>query len=105
MGFTVAGPDLFYTSGHPGPGVEMANPLGLIQSTDAGQSWTPRSRQNQSDVHTLTASQDSVTGYDGTAVLTTTDGRQWSSSGAWGRGSTWHRCRWSARAGLAGGPC
>ncbi|MDT0167302.1 hypothetical protein Q9R32_17250, partial [Actinotalea sp. AC32] len=37
MGFTAAGPDHFYSSGHPGPGVDMANPVGLIESTDAGE--------------------------------------------------------------------
>ena len=77
MGFTAAGPDRFYSSGHPGAGVDMANPVGLIESTDAGQTWSTLSREGQSDFHTLTASQTGVTGYDGTAVLSTPDGQTW----------------------------
>jgi len=77
MGFTAAGPNHFYSSGHPGPGVKMANPVGLIESTDAGQTWSTLSREGQSDFHTLTASQAGVVGYDGTAVLSTADGQSW----------------------------
>lgn len=77
MGFTVAGPDHFYASGHPGPGVDMPNPVGLIESTDAGETWSPLSREGQTDFHTLTASAAGVTGFDGTAVLNTTDGQTW----------------------------
>ena len=35
MGFTVAGPNHFYASGHPGEGSDLPNPVGLITSTDA----------------------------------------------------------------------
>ena len=37
MGFTIAGPDHFYASGHPGPGSDLPNPVGLVESTDAGR--------------------------------------------------------------------
>lgn len=77
MGFTAAGPNHFYASGHPGAGVDMADPVGLIESTDAGKTWSTLSRQGQSDFHTLTASKASVTGFDGTAVLSTADRRTW----------------------------
>lgn len=77
MGFTAAGPNHFYSSGHPGPGVDMANPVGLIESTDAGQTWSTLSREGETDFHTLTASQAGVAGYDGSAVLTTADGHSW----------------------------
>lgn len=77
MGFTAAGPDHFYSSGHPGPGVNMANPVGLIESTDAGETWSTLSREGQTDFHTLTASAAGVMGFDGTAVLNTTDGQTW----------------------------
>ena len=36
-----------------------------ITSTDAGQTWTPLSRQGQSDFHALTASGRTVYGFDG----------------------------------------
>lgn len=62
---------------HHGAGVDMANPVGLIESTDAGKTWSTLSRQGQSDFHTVTASKAGVIGFDGTAVLTTTDRRTW----------------------------
>ena len=77
MGFTAAGPDHFYSSGHPGVGVDMPNPVGLIESTDAGQTWSALSRQGQTDFHALTASKSGVVGFDGSAVLRTTDGKSW----------------------------
>ncbi len=77
MGFTVAGRDHFYASGHPGPGTDLPNPLGLIESTDGGQSWSPVSRQGESDFHALTASSGSIVGFDGAAMLATADGTTW----------------------------
>lgn len=77
MGFTAAGPDHFYSSGHPGAGVDMPNPVGLIESTDAGQTWAALSREGKTDFHALTASQAGVLGVDGAAVVATTDGRNW----------------------------
>ena len=65
MGFTIAGPDHFYASGHPATGTDLPDPVGLITSTDAGRTWTPLSRQGQSDFHALTTSPAGVIGYDG----------------------------------------
>lgn len=79
MGFTVAGPDHFYASGHPGPGTDLPQPVGLIESTDGGRTWTSVSRGGESDFHTLTASSSGVTGFDG-SVRTTTDGVTWETS-------------------------
>ncbi len=39
MGFTVAGPDHFLASGHPGEGQGGHSSVGLIESTDGGQTW------------------------------------------------------------------
>ena len=77
MGFTVAGPDHFYSSGHPRAGVNLPNPVGLIESTDAGKTWSALSRQGQTDFHALTASKSGVVGFDGSVVLRTTDGKSW----------------------------
>lgn len=77
MGFTVAGPDHFYASGHPGPGVELPEPVGLIESLDGGVTWAPLSRQGQSDFHALTSSDAGVVGFDGAATSITTDGTTW----------------------------
>ncbi len=76
MGFTVAGSNRFYASGHPGEGSDLPNPVGRITSTDAGQTWTPLSRQGESDFHALTASPAGVLGNDGT-LRASQDGRQW----------------------------
>ena len=77
MGFTVAGPGHYYASGHPGQGSELPEPVGLIESQDAGQTWQSLSRAGQSDFHTLTTSRAQITGYDG-VLRTTSDGTTWS---------------------------
>ena len=58
MGFTVSG-DTAYASGHPGPTTpdSFGSPnLGLIVSTDRGQSWDNVSLTGQTDFHALTVS-------------------------------------------------
>ena len=76
MGFTIAGPGRFYASGHPGPGVDLPQPVGLIESTDSGATWQVRSRAGISDFHTLTASTAGVLGFDG-ALLASRDAQTW----------------------------
>ena len=53
MGFTVAGPGHFLASGHPGQGEKGPSSLGLIESTDGGQSWQPLSLTGEADFHAL----------------------------------------------------
>ena len=56
MGFA-AGPDgRLYASGHPGPGVDLANPLGLVQSEDGGRRWEPVSLEGVVDFHAMAVS-------------------------------------------------
>ncbi|ABS06050.1 F510_1955 family glycosylhydrolase [Kineococcus radiotolerans] len=76
MGFTVAGPDHFYASGHPGPGVDLPQPVGLIETTDGGRTWQALSRQGESDFHALAASAGGVVGFDGTLRFSS-DGTTW----------------------------
>ena len=76
MGFGVVGPDHFVASGHPGPDADLPNPVGLIESRDGGETWTPLSRQGESDFHALAASEAAVIGFDG-ALRRTTDGTTW----------------------------
>ncbi|MFH5823428.1 F510_1955 family glycosylhydrolase [Georgenia sp. AZ-5] len=80
MGFTVVGPDTFLASGHPAPDDDAPANLGLLRSTDAGETWTEVSLGGQSDFHALTAVDDKIYGLDSTtgAVKHSADG-----------GSTW----------------
>ncbi len=56
--------------------VDLPQPMGLIESTDGGSTWSPVSRQGRSDFHALTASSAGVLGYDG-SLLRSSDGRAW----------------------------
>ena len=82
MGFT-GGTDhgVLYASGHPGEGSDLANPLGLIRSTDAGRTWEKLSRQGESDFHALTATKSGIVGFDG-ALRTSPDGKTWNTTAA-----------------------
>ena len=53
MGFTVTGPDHFLASGHPGAGQGGHSSVGLIESTDAGQTWKELSLGGEADFHAL----------------------------------------------------
>lgn len=75
MGFTVTGTS--YASGHPGPGTDLPDPVGLIRSTDGGTSCEQLSPQGESDFHALTASDAGITAYDGRSLSATTDGATW----------------------------
>lgn len=82
MGFTTTGePGHFYASGHPGSGVDLPNPVGLIESNDGGETWQPLSRQGQSDFHSLTYSQAGIVGFDG-AMRTSANGQSWTTAEA-----------------------
>jgi hypothetical protein len=92
--------DALYSSGHPAPGSELANPFGLIKSRDGGKTWQPLAFTGESDFHTM------ATGYATNAVYvanreensrigrgihyTLTDGRQWNRAAAQGLGHLLH---------------
>ncbi|OBA45762.1 F510_1955 family glycosylhydrolase [Kocuria sp. ICS0012] len=76
MGFTVTPEGRYLASGHPSPGTELPEPLGLAESTDGGQSWSVLSRGGESDFHTLAAGPAGVIAFDG-QLRTSTDGRTW----------------------------
>ena len=82
MGFTVVGPDHFLGSGHPDAArFRRGSPsrLGLMESVDAGTTWTSRSLAGQVDFHLLTAGHGTVYGVDaGTnRLLASTDTTTW----------------------------
>jgi len=76
MGFSIAGPGHFYASGHPGDGVNLPAPVGLMETVDAGKTWSVLSRGGESDFHALTSSSKGVLGYDG-ALQASADGKSW----------------------------
>jgi hypothetical protein len=76
MGFTTTSDGTLYASGHPGPGTDLPDPVGLITSTDDGRTWEPVSRQGETDFHALAATRDGLIGHDG-RVITSPDGRAW----------------------------
>lgn len=76
MGFTTTANGDFYASGHPGQGSDLPDPVGLIHSTDNGQTWQPLSRQGESDFHALAATHSAIVGYDG-HLRTSEDGTSW----------------------------
>jgi hypothetical protein len=80
MGFTVVGPDHFLGSGHPDLRDDLPPLLGLVDSTDAGKTWTPVSLLGEADFHVLRSAGERVYGYDVTndRLLVSDDaGRSW----------------------------
>lgn len=75
MAFTVAGPGHFLGSGHPDPREDLPPHLGLIESTDAGESWQPLALQGEADFHILEQVGEDLYAYDATSgsLLVTTD--------------------------------
>lgn len=84
MGFTVVGPATFLASGHPGQGEHLPAQLGLLESSDAGRTWTGLSLGGQADFHALHAAHGLVYGYDSQsgAFLVSRDRRQWEARSA-----------------------
>jgi hypothetical protein len=80
MGFTVVGPSRFLGSGHPDLRQDLPPLLGLIESTDAGETWEPVSLLGDADFHTLRSAHGRVYGYDVTndrLLVSADEGRTW----------------------------
>jgi hypothetical protein len=79
MAFTVAGPDHFLASGHPDMREDKPTHLGLIESTDAAESWTPLSLEGEADFHALELAGDRLYGFDALTgtLMVTEDRRTW----------------------------
>ncbi len=80
MGFTVVGPGSYLASGHPGPDSAQPPLLGLQASSDAGESWQPRSLVGEADLHVLRASGTQVYGVDsgtGAFLVSSDSGGSW----------------------------
>lgn len=76
MGFAIDGDGTLYASGHPAPGTDLPQPVGLITSQDTGGNWQIASRGGQSDFHALSAGPTGVLGFDGT-LRHTRDTKTW----------------------------
>lgn len=76
MGFAAGQEGRYYASGHPGPDVDLPNPMGLIESNDGGKTWQQLSRQGESDFHAMTVSEEGIIGFDG-ALRISADGQEW----------------------------
>ena len=61
MGFAV-GDDSWYASGHPGPGMDAPDHLGLLASTDSGRTWTEVALAGDVDFHRLATSGEVIVG-------------------------------------------
>ena len=77
MGFSIAGPDRFVASGHPGPDMDAPGNLGFIESTNRGRTWKTLSLSGEADLHLLRASGDTAYAYDGRFRVSTDGGRNW----------------------------
>lgn len=79
MGFTVVGPDHYLASGHPGEGEDSPPNLGLIESTDGGETWRSLSLVGAADFHGLRAAHGRVYGHNSAsgAFLVSSDRKTW----------------------------
>lgn len=81
MGFTVAGPNTFVGSGHPDlQESDLPTHLGLIRSTDAGETWDIVSLGGEVDFHALRVAHGRIYGWDSTTgrlLVSADEGRTW----------------------------
>ena len=79
MGFEVIGPGRFLGSGHPDFREDNPPLLGLIKSTDGGQTWTPLSLRGEADFHAIQSVHDRIYAYDSTSetFMVSDSGREW----------------------------
>lgn len=77
-----ASPGLFVASGHPAPGTDFPDPLGLGVSSDGGRSWKSISRLGVTDFHDVEIAGSRVWGLasDGALWRSEDGGDQWETS-------------------------
>jgi hypothetical protein len=76
MGFAVDPAGTLYASGHPSREAGLPEPVGLITSSDGGNTWQVASRGGESDFHALAVGGSMVVGFDG-AFRATEDRQSW----------------------------
>ncbi|MGC5041317.1 F510_1955 family glycosylhydrolase [Streptomyces sp. DT190] len=77
MGFTVTGENTFIASGHGAPGSDRPANVGLIETKDAGRTWSTRSLSGKADFHSLDSAKGTVYGYEGGRVRVSSDLKNW----------------------------
>lgn len=79
MAFTVVGSNHFLASGHPDMREDKPVHLGLIESTDAAETWEALSLEGQADFHALEPAGERLYGYDSQTqtLMVTSDRREW----------------------------
>jgi photosystem II stability/assembly factor-like uncharacterized protein len=79
---------VLYTSGHPGPGSRLPNPVGLRVSRDVGKTWENVSLAGQADFHTMAVSPANpsliygINSHDGGLYRSGDGGQTWDNFGA-----------------------
>lgn len=75
MAFSIVGPRHFLGSGHPDLREGLPPQLGLIESTDAGETWQPLALQGEADFHLLEQVGPTLYAYEATSgtLLATQD--------------------------------
>lgn len=79
MAFTVIGPRHLLASGHPDLREDGTIHLGLIESTDAAETWQSLALAGEADFHPLDATDQRIYGYDAVtmSLLTSPGGHTW----------------------------
>lgn len=79
MGFVVVGADNFLASGHPDPDENLPPSLGLVESTDAGETWEPLSLLGEADLHVIQPVGARLYAYDSASqsLIVTEDRQRW----------------------------
>lgn len=79
MGFAIVGPGHFLGSGHPDLREDLPSSLGLIESSDAAQTWQPLSLQGDADFHSIEAVGERIYAYDSHsgALMVSDDRASW----------------------------
>ncbi|GGW04583.1 MULTISPECIES: F510_1955 family glycosylhydrolase [Streptomyces] len=77
MGFTVTDKNTFVASGHGDPGSGRPGNLGLIETKDAGRTWTSRSLSGKADFHSMDSAKGTVYGYEGGRIRVSSNLESW----------------------------
>lgn len=79
MGFAVIGPGHFLGSGHPDMREDLPSSLGLIESTDAAESWDTVALLGDADFHAIEPAGKAIYAYDSHtgSLVVTTDRETW----------------------------